>query len=116
MIPVSRERRKVPSCSFINFWDASIVPNVATACRTIPRVKIKRVRHVCVGSYNVMSQSEDRRLPHLSDEFSMLKVNMVDFSETRRPGSSETSSRDIYTGMSNGHIVKGVTIGISSRL
>ncbi|MPC95059.1 hypothetical protein E2C01_090254 [Portunus trituberculatus] len=38
------------------------------------------------------------------DELSRLRVDMVGISETRR------------SGMSNGHHVKGVAIGISSRL
>ena len=42
---------------------------------------------------------------------------MVGLSETRRPGSGETSSKGFtYSGMSNGHHVKGVAIGVSSRL
>ena len=44
---------------------------------------------------------------------------MVGLSETRRPGSGETSSKGFtcyWSGMSNGHHVKGVAIGVSSRL
>ena len=44
---------------------------------------------------------------------------MVGLSETRRPGSGETSSKGFtyyWSGMSNGHHVKGVPIGISNRL
>ena len=44
---------------------------------------------------------------------------MGGLSETRRPGSGETSSKGftLYrSGMSNGHHVKGVAMGISSRL
>ena len=44
---------------------------------------------------------------------------MVGLSETRRPGSGETSSKDFtyyWSGMSNGHRVKGVAKGIFSRL
>ena len=44
---------------------------------------------------------------------------MVGFSETRRPGSGETNSKGFtyyWSGMSNGHHVKGVAIGIASRL
>ena len=44
---------------------------------------------------------------------------LLGLSETRRPGSGETSSKGFtyyWSGMSNGHHVKGVAIGISSRL
>ena len=50
-----------------------------------------RVLHV--GSWNVLSLSEDHRLPHLSEELSGVRVDMVGLSETRRPGSGETSSK-----------------------
>ena len=46
-------------------------------------------------------------------------MDIVKFIETRRPGSSETSSKGFiyyWSGMSNGHHVKGVTIGVSSKL
>ena len=44
---------------------------------------------------------------------------MVGLSDTRRPGSGETSSKGFtyyWCGMSNGHRVKGVALGVSSRL
>ena len=44
---------------------------------------------------------------------------MVGLSEIRRPGSGETSSKGFtyhWSGMSNGHHVKRVAIGVSSRL
>ena len=44
---------------------------------------------------------------------------MVELFETRRLGSGETSSKGLtyyWSGMSNGHHVKEVAIGISSRL
>ena len=44
---------------------------------------------------------------------------MVGLSETRRPGTDETSSKGFtyyWSSMSNGHHIKGVTIGISSIL
>ena len=72
-----------------------------------------------MGFWNVLSLSEDHRLPHLSDELSRLRVDMVGLSETRRPGSGETSSKGFtyyWSGTSNGHHVKGVAIGVSSRL
>ena len=65
--------------------------------------------------WNVLSLSEDHRLPHLSNELSSVRVDMVGLSETRWPGSGETSSKGFtyyWSGMSNGHHVKGVAIGI----
>ena len=44
---------------------------------------------------------------------------MMGLSETRRSGSGETSSKGFtfyWSGMSNGHHVKGVAIDVSSRL
>ena len=58
-------------------------------------------------------------LPHLSDELSRLRMDIVGLSETRRPGSGEISSRGLtyyWSGMSNGARLKGVAIGVSSRL
>ncbi|KAG0728289.1 Craniofacial development protein 2 [Chionoecetes opilio] len=72
-----------------------------------------------VGSWNVLSLSDDHRLPLLSGELSRLRVDIVGLSETRRPGSGETSSEGYtyyWSGMSNGHRVRGVAIGISSKL
>ena len=72
-----------------------------------------------MGFWNVLSLSEDHRLPHLSDKLSRLRMDMVGLSETRKPGSGETNSKG-YTyycsGMSNGHHVMWVAIGVSSRL
>ena len=54
-----------------------------------------------------------------SDELSRLRMDIVGFSETRRPGSDEISSGSLtyyWSGMSNGARLKGVAIGISSRL
>ena len=36
-----------------------------------------------MGSWNVLSLSEDHRLLHLSDELSKLKVDNVELSETK---------------------------------
>ena len=44
---------------------------------------------------------------------------MVGLSETRRPGSGATSSKGFtyyWSGMNDGHHVKGVAIGVSSKL
>ena len=54
-------------------------------------VNLRRVLHV--GSWNVLSLSEDHRLSHLSDELGRLRVDMVGLSETKRPSSCETSSK-----------------------
>ena len=72
-----------------------------------------------MGSWYVLSLSEDHRLPHLSDELIRLSLDMVGLSDTRRPDSGETSSKGFtyyWSGMSNGHHVKWVVIGVSSRL
>ena len=72
-----------------------------------------------MGSWNILTFSEKHRLSHLSDELSRLKMNIVGLSETRRPGSGEISSRGFtyyWSGMSNGARLKGVAIGVSSRL
>ena len=57
--------------------------------------------------------------PHLSDEISKLKMDIMGLSETRRPGSGEISSRGFtyyWFGMSNRARLKGVAIGVSSKL
>ena len=65
------------------------------------------------------TKSEDSLQGNESDELSRLRVDMVGLSETKRPGSGKTSSKGFTyysSGMSNGDHVKGVAIGISSRL
>ena len=44
-----------------------------------------------MGSWNILSLSEDHRLPYLSDELSRLGVGdgIVGLSEMRKPGSGE---------------------------
>ena len=74
-----------------NFGGAGGAADVAPARWTTPRVNLQRVLRV--GSWNILSLSENHRLPHLSDELSSLRVDMVGLSETRRPGSGETSSK-----------------------
>ncbi|KAG0722293.1 Craniofacial development protein 2 [Chionoecetes opilio] len=89
----------------------------APARRITPGINLRRVLRV--GSWNVLSLSDNHRLPLLSGELSRLRVNIVGLSETRRPGSGETSSGGYtyyWSGMSNGHRVRGVAIGISSKL
>ncbi|KAG0727553.1 Craniofacial development protein 2 [Chionoecetes opilio] len=89
----------------------------APARRITPGINLRRVLRV--GSWNVLSLSNDRRLPLLSGELSRLRVDIVGLSETRRPGSGETSSGGYtyyWSGMSNGHRDLEVSIGISSKL
>ena len=72
-----------------------------------------------MGAWNVLSLSDDHRLPCLSDELRRLRVDIVGLSEVRRPGSGEISS-GCYTycssGRSAGAHLGGVAVGISSRL
>ena len=85
--------------------------------RARPGVNLRRALRV--GAWNILSLSDDHRLPHLSDELRKLRVDIVGLSETRRPGSGEISSGGYtyyWSGCSNGARLKGVTIGISSRL
>ena len=99
-------------CSVLNFGGDSGVPDMA-----IPGVNLCRTLHVC--SSKVLSLPEDHQLPYLLDELSRLRVDLVGLSETRRPGSSETSSKDFtyyWSSMSNGHHVKVVAIDIPNRL
>ena len=58
-------------------------------------------------------------MPHISDALSRLRVDMVGPFETRRPDNGKTSTKSFtyyWSGMSNGHHVKGVAIVVSSRL
>ena len=90
---------------------------MAFARWTIGGLNVRRV--LPVGSWNVLSFSEDHRLPHLSDELSRLRMDMVGFSETRGLDSGENSSKGFTcysSGMSNSHYAELVAIGISSRL
>ena len=106
-----------PPSPISNQGDAGAAADVGPKRWTSPGVNLRRV--LSVGSWNFLSLSEDHRLPHLSDELSTLRVDMVGVSETRRPGSGETSSKGFtyfWSGISNGHHVKGVAIGVSSRL
>ena len=57
------------------FRGAGGATDVAPTRWTTPGVNLQRVLRV--GSWNVLSLSEDHRLPHLSDELSRLRVDMV---------------------------------------
>ena len=59
--------------------------------RTSSGTNLWQVLHV--DSWNILSLSEDHRLPHLSDELSRLRMDILGFSEARRPESGEISSR-----------------------
>ena len=110
------------------FWEAPLAPcfivgvagggaDAAPARRTTLGMNLRRALRV--GSWNILSLSRDDRLPLLSNELSKLRVDIVGLSETRRPGSGETSSAGYtyyWSGMSNGTRLRGVAIGISSRL
>ena len=72
-----------------------------------------------MGAWNVLTLSDDHRLPHLSSELRRLRVDVVGLSEVRRPGSGEISSEGYtyyWSGRSDGAHLGGVAIGISSRL
>ncbi|MCP3680346.1 MAG: endonuclease/exonuclease/phosphatase family protein [Gammaproteobacteria bacterium] len=76
-------------------------------------------RALCDGTWNILNLSKDHQLPLLSGELSRLRVDIVGLSEVRRPGNGEISSGGYtyyWSGMSNGARLRGVAIGISSRL
>ena len=76
-------------------------------------------RPLRVGAWNVLSLSEDHRLPYLSGELRRLRVEVATLSETRRPGSGEISSEGytyFWSGHSNGARLRGVAVAVSSRL
>ena len=64
-----------PPSSIFNFGAAGGAADVAPTRWTTPGVNLRR--GLSVGSWNVLSLSEDHRLPHLSDELSRLRVDMV---------------------------------------
>ena len=67
------------------------VVDVARSGLIIPGLNLQSVLHV--GFWNVLSRSEDHRLPHISDELSRLRMDMVGLFETRRPGSGKANSK-----------------------
>ena len=58
-----------------NFRGADGAADGAPTRWTTAGVNLRRVLRV--GSWNVLSLSEDHRLPHLSDELSKLRVDLV---------------------------------------
>ena len=93
------------------------VSEATPACQMSPRANLQLI--LCVGSRNILSSSEDHQMPHLSDELSSLRMDIIGLSEARMPGIDEISNRGFtyyWSGMSNGARLKGVAIGISSRL
>ena len=72
-----------------------------------------------VGSWNILSLSEDHPLPHLLDELRRLRMDIVGLSEMRRPDSGEISNLCFtyyWSSLNNGSHLMGVAIGVSSRL
>ena len=49
--------------------------------------------NLCVGYWDILSLSDDHRLPYLLNELSRLRVDMVGLSETRRLGSRQNNSK-----------------------
>ena len=91
--------------------------NVAPARGSAPGVNLRR--DLRVGTWNILSLSDDSRLPFLSAELSRLRVDVAGLSEVRRPGNGEISSGGYtyyWSGMANGTHLRGVGIAISSRL
>ena len=85
--------------------------------RAGPGVNLRRALRV--GAWNVLTLSDDERLPHLSKELRRLRVDIVGLSEVRRPYSGEISSGGYtyyWSGRNDGAHLGGVAIGISSRL
>ncbi|KAG0720949.1 hypothetical protein GWK47_047408 [Chionoecetes opilio] len=85
----------------------------APARRITPWINFRRALRV--GSWNVLSLSDDHRLPLPSGELSRLRVDIVALSETRRPVSGETSSGGYtcyWSDMSNCHRIRRVGISI----
>lgn len=85
--------------------------------RAKPGVNLRRALRV--GAWNILTLSDDRRLPHLSDELRRLRVDIAGLSETRRPDSGEISDGGYtyyWSGRSDGTRLGGVAIAIASRL
>ena len=76
-------------------------------------------RGVRVGAWNILTLSDDSRLPPLSGELRRLRIDIAALSEVRRPGDGEISC-DGYTyywsGCSNGARLRGVAVAVSTRL
>ncbi len=84
--------------------------------RPKPGVNLRRALRV--GSWNILSLSQDERLPVLSGELKRLGIGVAALSEVRRPGSGETSSGGYtyyWSGCSNGSRTRGVAVAISDR-
>ena len=71
-----------------------------------------------MGAWNILSLSEDDRLPLLSAELGRLGIAIAALSEVRRPGSGEISSGGYtyyWSGCSNGARLRGVAVAVSDR-
>lgn len=73
-----------------------------------------------MGAWNISRLSDDQRLPYLSAELRRLRVDIVGFSETKKPGSGDISMENytfyLGSGQSNGARCKGVAVAICSQL
>ena len=78
-------------CPISNFGGTGGAADVVPTRWTTLGVNFRKVLRV--ASWNTLSLSEDHGLPHLSDERSRLRVDMLGLSETRKPGSGKTSSK-----------------------
>ena len=89
---------------------------VSQARRTRTGVNLRRVLRV--GSWNILSLSQDDRLPLLSGELKKLGIGIAALSEVRRPGSGEISSEGYtyyWSGCENGHRIRGVAVAVADR-
>ena len=76
-------------------------------------------RALRVGTWNVLTLSDDNRLPVLSAELSRLGVEVAALSEVRRPGSgsiSEGGYTFYWSGSPGGERCRGVAVAVSTRL
>ncbi len=83
------------------------------------RTVVNLRRALRVDAWNIVSLSDDHRLPCLSDELRRLRVDMMGLSGVRRIGSGETSSGGYMyysSGRGDGVNLGGVAVGISSHL
>ena len=72
-----------------------------------------------MGTWNVLTLSDDDRLPVLSAELSRLGVEVAALSEVRRPGSgsiSEGGYTFYWSGSPGGERCRGVAVAVSNRL
>ena len=89
----------------------------AQAPRTTPGYNLRR--GLRVGAWNILSLSDDDRLPLLSAELQRLRVDIAALSEVRRPGDGQIR-KDGYTyfwsGCGDGTHRRGVAVAIRAAL